>query len=135
MNTFKEFWEFVTTHGRVLAEINPGSKEYALGPKDAFHAINLLEDLHNPILGGDILTEDRNSHLKYAYQAWGTKYIYLNWSVTPQSEGESRKAYANRSCELARNKLEQALAVADALGQPCLVALVFDSDLPQLKTT
>ena len=124
MSELTDLLEFIKNRGRSLAGINPGSEEVALGCDDAYYALNILEKLQIPILGGDFLTEDQDSNLFYAYQSWGTKYHSLNWYCN-QSEGENKESYVSRSCELARNQIEKALAVANELGRSCLVALVF----------
>ncbi|MBC8036704.1 MAG: hypothetical protein H7X89_05760 [Rhizobiales bacterium] len=65
----KTFTEFLLSEGRPLAEINPGSDEYALKPLVALKALDLLSGSQVAVLGGDVL-KDEIGKLTYTYENW-----------------------------------------------------------------
>lgn len=117
-----KYFELLREFGRPLAEINPGSSEVALSCEKAGEAIEILKELNRPILGGDIVSE-RNGSILYAYQAWGSKYISLNWYCKKEPEEEA-EAFVRRSLRLAEERIDDARTVASQLGQECFVVLV-----------
>jgi hypothetical protein len=117
-----DYLDFLKSRGKTLAEINPGSDEFAFGYSDALRAIQLLGNAGVPILGGDILTE-KSGELVYAYQDWGKEYIYLNW-YCKKIEDESESEYVNRSHLVAEESIEKANTIAKYLGEVFYVVIV-----------
>ncbi len=95
MSRLSKFLSFVEEKGRPLSEINPGSDEIALKINDAFHTINLLQEIRIPILGGDVLS-DESGKLIYTYENW----------YTERKDRESNEDYTNRSYEDAREYIK-----------------------------
>lgn len=122
MSKIFDYLDFIRLKGKPLADINPGSDEFALKVNDAFHAIELLKDSQLPILGGDVLT-DNSGALVYAYQSWGSEYIYLNW-YCDKMENESQTEYCERSYDVARNCIGIAHEASKKIGRDCYVVLV-----------
>ena len=84
------FLRFVSSEGRKLSEINPGSDEVALVPSKAIDALNLLKGSQVAVLGGDVLS-DSSGRLAYIYENW----------YCEQLPGESPLAFALRSQSIA----------------------------------
>ena len=122
MTNLDKYLNFIKSKGRSLAEINPGSDEFALKVEDAFRAIELLENSQKPILGGDILSEKFGT-LVYAYQLWGAEYIYLNWYID-KLENETQVQYSNRSYNSAKDFINRANEVAKRLDEDCYIVIV-----------
>jgi hypothetical protein len=122
MKKISNYLDFIRKNGRLLSEINPGSKEIALTVKDALQALELLIDSQIAILGGDILSED-NNRLIYAYQLWGSEYHFLNW-YCDRKDNESEKYFLNRSYNTAKVSIINAKKIADQLKQSCYIVLV-----------
>ena len=83
--------KFIKERGRPLVEINPGSDEMALKIDDALKAIELLQNTHLAILGGDILS-DESGELTYIYENWYCEKI----------KNENQDEYRNRSFDFAK---------------------------------
>jgi len=123
MHPISNYSKFIREKGRSLSEINPGSNEIALTVSDAFQALDILKNNQIVILGGDILSEDGNGGLLYAYQLWGEEYIYLNW-YCDKADDESESDYIKRSCEVARVAIVSANEIAERLKKKCLIVFV-----------
>jgi len=121
INTTRYF-DFIRLKGKSLTEINPGSKELALNVNDALEAIELLKDVQQPILGGDVLTDNLGS-LGYAYQFWGAEYHCLDW-YCEKMDKESQIDYYNRTYELAKDSINRANEVAKKIGKNCYIVFV-----------
>ena len=122
MKQISIYLNFIREKGRPLSEINPGSSEMALTVNETLQAIDLLKGSQIVIFGGDILTEENNK-LIYAYQLWGDKYIYLNW-YCEKTDTESQIDYANRSYNMAKERIQAAHEIAKHLKKKCLIVLV-----------
>lgn len=92
MKSISNYLRFIENKGISLSEINPGSREYGLALKDALDAIDLLESLHIPVLGGDILSNE-SGKLTYTYENW----------YSQKQRDESDDEYVKRSSEEAKN--------------------------------
>jgi len=123
MYSISNYLMFIREKGRSLSEINPGSNEIALTVSDALQALDILKNNQIVILGGDILSEDGNGALVYAYQLWGDLYIYLNW-YCDKADGESEVDYIERSYEVARAAIVSANEIAERLKKKCLIVFV-----------
>jgi hypothetical protein len=111
----------LATKGVSLAEINPGSTEFALKANDALVAVKVAEDHKLPILGEDILAIKDGVELAYAYQLWGNEYQYLEWYCDKRDD-ETDLAYAKRSYSEAKDAIDCAAKVVTKLGgQPYIV--------------
>ena len=113
---------FLKLNGKSLSETDLGSNETALSAEDALKAIQLLEESSIPILGGDVLSI-RSGNIAYAYQIWGEEYIYLNW-YCEKLENESNVIYSQRSYEVARKAIDEAVKTSKKLNENCLIVLV-----------
>lgn len=122
MKSISTYLGFLKGKGRPLSEINPGSNEIALTVNDALEALELLTMSQTVILGGDILSEKKNS-LSYAYQLWGEEYICLNW-YCEKVDNETKEAYLKRSYETARESIMNAKKIADQLKKRCYVVFI-----------
>jgi hypothetical protein len=122
MTKISHYFDFIRLKGRPLAEINPGSNELALKVNEALEAIALLKDSEQPILGGDILS-DNGDTLGYAYQIWGSEYHYLDW-YCERMDKESQNTYCIRSYEKAKDSINKANEVAKKFGKNCYIVLV-----------
>jgi hypothetical protein len=122
MAKISRYFDFIRLKGRPLAEINPGSNEFALKFNDALEAIELLKDSEQPILGGDILSDNLNT-LGYAYQIWGSEYHCLNW-YCEKVDKESQNAYCIRSYEIAKDSINKANEIAKKLGKSSYIVFV-----------
>lgn len=122
MKNISTYLDFLKEKGKPLSEINQGSDEIALTAIDALEALALLKDIQTPILGGDILSEEKNE-LIYAYQLWGEEYYYLSW-YCDKNENESKADYLQRSYALARAGIINANKAAEQLKKKCYVVLV-----------
>jgi len=91
MLTPKLFTEFLSSEGRSLSEINPGSNEVALAPSNALRAIDLLSGSQVAILGGDLLS-DKSGKLAYSYENW----------YCDKKPSENPIGFVNRSQAIAR---------------------------------
>lgn len=89
------FTRFVSTVGRNLSEINPGSDEVALETSDAIKALDLLAGSQVAILGGDVLS-DSSGKLSYVYENWYCERLL----------GESPLDFVQRSQAVAREFIE-----------------------------
>ena len=61
----------ISSEGRPLAEINPGSTEIALSRMAALKAIDALDNTNIAVLGGDIVVAE-DERLRYADATWHT---------------------------------------------------------------
>ena len=122
MTKIFHYFDFIRLKGRTLAEINPGSSEFALIVNDALEAIELIEDSGQPILGGDILSDNLNK-LGYVYQIWGSEYHCLNWYCEKMDE-ESQINYCIRSYKIAKSSINKANEVAKELDKNCYIVFV-----------
>ncbi|MCD8032140.1 MAG: immunity 40 family protein [Bacteroides sp.] len=123
MKQISIYLNFIREHGRSLSEINPGSTEIALTVEDALQAVDLLNGTHSPVLGGDILSEDKNGELIYAYQLWDEGYHYLNWYCNKEKD-ESQEDYIIRSYREAKEGIKKANDIAMHLSKKCYIVLV-----------
>jgi hypothetical protein len=94
MLTPEIFVRFVSSKGRKLSEINPGSDEVALVPAKAIEALKLLEGSQVAVLGGDVLS-DSSGKLAYNYENW----------YCEQLPGESPLDFVRRSQSIAHDFL------------------------------
>lgn len=122
MTDLHSYLSFIKEKGRPLLEINPGSDEMALTVMDALFGIELLKNKHDPILGGDVLSEDAEG-LIYAYQLWGTEYHYLNW-YCEKLGNEDEEEFAERSYDIAKESIINASRIAEKLNKKCFIVLV-----------
>jgi len=90
MITPEIFVRFISSEGRKLSEINPGSDEVALVPSKAMEALKLLEGSQVAVLGGDVLS-DSSGKLVYNYENW----------YCEQLPGESPLDFVQRSQSVA----------------------------------
>lgn len=123
LNTMIFYNEYVKNKGIPMSVMNPGSNEIALNVEDALWAILLLRRALIPILGGDIVTKDKNGELSYAFHDWGEYYIYLNFYCNIESN-ESNELYVNRSHDIAKRGILEADKVAKQLGKECYIVLI-----------
>ena len=122
MTKIFHYFDFIRLKGRPLAEINPGSSEFALEVNDALEAIELIKNSGQPILGGDILS-DNLKKLNYAYQIWGSEYHSLNW-YCEKMDKESQINYCIRSYKIAKASIYKANEVAKELNKSCYIVFV-----------
>lgn len=118
------YMNFIRNVGRPMSETNVGSNEFALNTKDALYAITLLRGSQIPILGGDIVSEDKNGQLDYVIYLWGYEYIYLNWYYEMENLDRNGDEYIERSYKLAQEKIIAANDVAKHLGKSCYIVIV-----------
>lgn len=111
MPTPAAFTEFLVTRGRPLAEINEGSDEVALTPRDALTAVAKLSGSDTAILGGDVLS-DASGRLAYTYENW-----YCN-----RTPGDNAIEYVLRSHAIARDFISK---LADKADPHTYVVLVY----------
>ena len=125
MKQISIYLNFIREKGRLLSEINPGSDEIALTVNDALHALDLLNGSQIAVLGGDIISEDENGELIYAYQFWGDGYEYhcLNW-YCEKTDDESQEDYVKRSYVVARESIKAANDIAKQLEKKCYIVIV-----------
>ena len=121
-SVYINYLKFIRKVGRPMSEINNGSDEIALQPDDALFAIGLLENSHLPILGGEIVSEDKKGQLIYALYLWGGEYCYLDWSC--EKSTDNTEEYITASYELAKEKIIIANNVAKQLKKKCYIVLV-----------
>jgi hypothetical protein len=124
MKNISIYLDFLKEKGKPLSEINPGSDEIALTIDDALQALELLKDSKVTILGGDILSEEKNE-LVYAYQLWGDEYIYLNW-YCDRMKNESEEDYLSRCYTTANECIANASKTAEQIKKKCYVVFVID---------
>jgi hypothetical protein len=116
--------DFIRSVGRPMSETYEGSNEFALTTKDALSAIALLRGSQMPILGGDIVSEDKNRRLIYAIHLWGYEYIYLDWYYEMENLNRKGDEYIDRSYHLAQEKIIAANNVAKRLGKSCYIVII-----------
>jgi len=122
MITIMTYLNFIKEKGKSIGEINPGSDAYALEVDDALQAIEILKEIHIPVLGGDILS-NKSGSLIYAYQFWGSQYHCLNW-YCEKSDSESKEVFCERSIHKAKKAIELANMTAKKLGKKCYINLI-----------
>lgn len=125
MREISIYFNFLREKGRPLLEMNVGSDEIALEPDDALQAVDLLKEIQIAVLGGDILSEEENGKLIYAYQLWGDgqEYHCLNW-YCDKMDSENQEEYAKRSYIIAKESIKIASDIATNLGKKCYVVIV-----------
>jgi hypothetical protein len=123
MTAISDYLDFVSLKGIPLAEINPGSKELALKPEDALRALDILNQVGIPVVGGDVLSLDNDNKLIYAYQLWGSEYHVLNW-YSEKAKGETDIEYVKRSNKEAREAIQNAVHAAIRLKKECLIVFI-----------
>lgn len=122
-DVFIKYYNFTKSKGRPLSEINPGSDEYALEVSDALEAVELLDGSQQPVLGGEIMSEDKGV-LAYAMHSWGKDldYYYLNWHCD-KKEDEDQAELCDRSYKMAKESILKASEVAKQLDKKCYIVL------------
>ncbi len=123
MSKILKYQNFIKSKGKPLAEINPGSNEFALNAKESFQAIELLKYYQKAVLGGDILSVDVSGKIIYAYQLWGMEYHCLDW-YCQRLNNENDAEYCIRSYEVAKKSIKEAFEISVKLEKDCLVVLV-----------
>lgn len=114
--------ELLENKGISLSTINYGSSEIALAYADIGLGLEILKDNKVIILGGDILTQNSDGELVYAYQVWGSEYISLNWFF--QKHSKSHDSSYIDSYILAKISIEQAKKIGDRLKNDIFIVLV-----------
>lgn len=124
MSQISIYLNFIRDNGRPLSEINPGSDAFALEVNDALYAVDLLRNARIAILGGDILTEDKeNNKLGYVVHLWGHDYHYLNWYCNKE-DNESQENYIERSYIIAKESIKVANGTAKRFEKKCYIVIV-----------
>ena len=117
------YLNFIKENGRLLSEINQGSNEIALTVNNAIYALDLLNGSQIAVLGGDILSEQKNGKLIYAYQLWGSEYHCLNW-YCDKMDTESQEDYIKRTHRVAKESINTANDTAKRLDKKCYIVFV-----------
>jgi hypothetical protein len=91
----EEFNHLLKSVGRPMNEVNPGSDEIALPLNRVEEALALLEKHLIPILGGDLIFEDGEGKLRYAFGSWSCS----------REPGEALREYLPRCFKAAREYL------------------------------
>ncbi|MDH6356076.1 thiamine monophosphate kinase [Dysgonomonas sp. PH5-45] len=123
MDSLDNYYHFIAEEGIPMSLMNPGSNEIAIIAKKSLIAIEMLKKISVPIVGGDIVTKDEKGELSYAFHDWGESYVYLNFYCN-EEKGESKESYVNRSYEVAKKGILEAVKVARKLGKECYIVLV-----------
>jgi hypothetical protein len=126
MNPSSIYINLLKEKGQPLLDRNLYPKgPIALTVDNAVIAIKSFEGTDVAVLGGDIISESKDSRLVYAYTIWGDGYEYhnLDWSCDP-FENESKSNFATRSHKVAMDSIYAADKVAKRLGQKCYIVLV-----------
>jgi len=88
--TKKIILDYVTTKGVHIINLEPNPNSihsWALSYKDSINLCELCKDLFVPILGGDVVTKEKEGVYRFTYNNWSTQ----------TKEGECFKSYLDRT--------------------------------------